>query len=92
MVAIVVFVHSDSMVNLAVFDEAGGSFGKTSVQLVAPGVPKPEFGFFCEWMPYQVGQAAKVESERGTIAISKAAADALERIIMKIDQKLLEDF
>jgi hypothetical protein len=26
---------------------------------VQAGEPKPEHGYFCEWMPYQVGQAAK---------------------------------
>jgi hypothetical protein len=25
---------------------------------VQEGEPKPEHGYFCSWMPYQVGQAA----------------------------------
>jgi len=66
--AIVAYVHSDTMLNLAVFGSNGEVEGWTSVQLVAPGQPKPEFGFFCEWMPYQVGQAAKVDSEPPTSA------------------------
>ena len=66
--AIITFVHSDTCVNLAVFDSNGGSDGKTSVQLVAPGQPKPEFGFFCEWMPYQVEKAHGAHSRAFSVA------------------------
>jgi hypothetical protein len=91
--AIITFVHSETCVNLAVFDSSGGSDGKTSVQLVAPGQPKPEFGFFCEWMPYQVEKAdGFVQAEACmTIPFSKATADAMERIIQKIDEKILAE-
>lgn len=91
--AIVTFVHSDTCVNLAVFDSNGGTEGKTSVQLVAPGQSKPEFGFFCEWMPYQVEKAGTlIQAEAGmTINVSKATAAALERIIQKIDEKILAE-
>lgn len=68
--AIVAFVHSDTMVNLAVFDGNGATSGRTSVQLVAPGESKPEFGMFCEWMPYQVGQAQK-QAEPLLLPVSK---------------------
>jgi hypothetical protein len=88
MAAIVAHVHSDTMVNLAVFDGNGKSYGQTSVQLVAPGQAKPEFGFYCEWMPHQVEQADKADSERGAITISNAAAQALDRIILKLDEKI----
>ena len=47
------------VVNLAVFDSNGVSHSRTSVRLVQAGEDKPEHGYFCEWMPYQVGQAAK---------------------------------
>jgi hypothetical protein len=53
--AIVAHVFNDALVNLAGFDSNGMSHSRTSVPLVA----KPEHGYFCEWMPYQVGQAAK---------------------------------
>lgn len=58
--AIVAYVHSDRMVNLTVFDANGHPHGRTSVQLVQDGDPRPD-QFFCEWMPYQKGQAAKTE-------------------------------
>jgi hypothetical protein len=57
--AIVAHVFSDGLVNLAVFDSNGVSHSRTSVPLVQDGDDKPEHGYFCEWMPYQVGQAAK---------------------------------
>ena len=55
----VAYVWTDNLVNLTVSDHYGKTFGMTSVQLVQTGEPRPENGYFCEWMPYQVGQAAK---------------------------------
>jgi hypothetical protein len=57
--AIVSHVFNDALVNLAVFDSNGTSHSRTSVPLVQEGEAKPEHGYFCSWMPYQVGQAAK---------------------------------
>lgn len=58
----VVFVHSDTMVNLLVVDHNGTTHPMSSLPLrdpddapMAPGQP------YCEWMPYQLGQAAKTE-------------------------------
>ena len=58
--AIIAYVHSDTRVNLSVFDADGRQYASTGVQLLQDGqdtVPYP----FCKWMPYQVGQAAKTE-------------------------------
>lgn len=55
--AMVVYVWGDRMVNLVVFDSNGVPFGKTSVTLLQDDDRKPECGYFCSWMPYQVGQA-----------------------------------
>jgi hypothetical protein len=57
--AIIAHVFNDALVNLAVFDSNGMSHSRTSVPLVQAGEAKPEHGYFCSWMPYQVGQAAK---------------------------------
>ena len=57
--AIVSHVFNDALVNLSVFDSNGTPFSRTSVPLVQAGEAKSENGYFCEWMPYQVGQAAK---------------------------------
>lgn len=50
--AIVCYVHSDRLVNLAVFDSNGKQFARTSVTLRQEGDPEPG-GDYCEWMAYQ---------------------------------------
>jgi hypothetical protein len=59
--AIVTYVHSDRMVNLATFDCNGNLNPRTSVRLVQDGDEDPGCSH-CEWMPYQKGQAAKTEA------------------------------
>ena len=56
--ALVCFVHSDKLVNLAVFSKDGSPSPYTSVTLVQEGEAAPK-GMFATWMPYQIGQAAK---------------------------------
>ena len=57
--AIVSHVFRDDLVNPTVFDSNGIPHGRTSVPLVQVGDDKPEHRYFCEWMPCQVGQAAR---------------------------------
>lgn len=59
--AIVVHVWNDRMVNLAVFNSNGLLVPRTSVQLVQEKDDVAESGGYCEWMPYQKGQAAKYD-------------------------------
>lgn len=59
--AIVNYVHGDECVGLTVFG-SGGSIEMPSVFLRQPGVDDPSHRF-CEWMPYQVGQARKHAAE-----------------------------
>ena len=56
--AIVSHVFSDELVNLAVFDSNDQSHSRTSVPLLQEGETMPEHGYFCSWVPYQIGQAA----------------------------------
>lgn len=70
--AIVAFVHSDRMVNLAVFGQNGNTFPMTSVTLRQPEDERPS-GPFCEWMPYQQGQAAKTEALEKKLEETKKA-------------------
>jgi hypothetical protein len=56
--AIIAFVHSDSVVNLAVFDGDGNAHSATSVPLIQDDGKAPDTGYWCEWMPYQKAVAA----------------------------------
>jgi len=59
--AIICRVWTNYCVNLAYFDENGTASNATSVPLHQEGIGGRPERFFCEWMPYQLGQAAKTE-------------------------------
>lgn len=59
--ALVVCVHNEYSVNLAVFDRNGDLRPAQRVPLSQHG-EVPNEGPYCEWMPYQKGQAAKAET------------------------------
>lgn len=59
--AIIAKVWSDTLVNLSVIDANGHHHPRTSVQLRQEGAGWTE-GSYCEWMPYQIGQAKANES------------------------------
>jgi hypothetical protein len=61
MAAHVAYVWSDIMVNLMVINEDGTTRSSTSTRLRQDNAPIPESDY-CEWMPYQKGQAAKTEA------------------------------
>lgn len=56
-----------STVNLTVFDAKGVPHSRTAVRLVQEGHIRPIVEEFCEWMPYQKGQAAKTEAFEAAI-------------------------
>lgn len=60
--ATVVYVHGNSMVNLAINDHNGFPFIATSVPLLQEGDLRPRSGYYCEWMPYQTAQAKKEQA------------------------------
>ena len=62
--AIIARVHSDTLVNLMVISPDGSPFGRTSVCLLQSDEQRArhQTGPYCEWMPYQKGQAAKTEA------------------------------
>jgi hypothetical protein len=60
--ALVAHVWGDRCVNLQVADSNGVAHSQTSVELVQDGGTIPGTGRYCEWMPFQKGQAAKTEA------------------------------
>lgn len=56
----ITYVYNDFCVNIAGFDADGNPYKRTSVQLHQAEEDRPEC-YFCEWMTYQMGQAAKTE-------------------------------
>lgn len=50
----VVYVHSETLVNLLVADHNGYTHRRTSVTLVQPEHEVPQGVAYCTWMPYQV--------------------------------------
>ena len=55
--ALVVYVWGDRMVNLAYFDANGQHGAATSVTLLQDDDVPLANGYFCSWMPFQLGQA-----------------------------------
>ena len=80
--AIIVYVHSDSMVNLTVFDAFGRIHARPSVPLLQEGDGKPVDGGYAEWMPYQKGQAAKTEQ------LEKVLESAVPKVASVSDQAI----
>lgn len=64
--ATVAYVWSDRMVNLAAVDQDGKPFNLTSVLLLQGDETYAPVGSYCEWMPYQKGQAEKAQAVRST--------------------------
>lgn len=62
MAAMVVYVWNDRMVNLVVFDHGGTPHSVTSVKLLQDNETPSGASYWCEWMTYQKGQAAKTEA------------------------------
>lgn len=65
--AIVTKVHGHHSVNLTVFAPDGVVLGKPEVRLVQADEEAPD-GEWCEWMPYQIGQAARTEAAEKKLA------------------------
>lgn len=59
--AIISWVHDDRLINVGWFTRSGMAFNRVEVILVQDGDAIPNAAY-CEWMPYQKGQAAKTEA------------------------------
>lgn len=81
----VAYVWSDRMVNLAFEDQNGRPFNITSVLLLQGDEEYQPVGSYCEWMPYQKGQAAKVEDHAKPILRDGSPADPEKFGVITID-------
>lgn len=72
--ATIVYVHSDTMLNLRVSDQNGGTHGVCSVPLIQDGPPPPGTGRYATWMPYQTGQAKLATETSAKLNEANAAA------------------
>ncbi len=83
--ATVVFVHSDTCVNLRVTDHNGDSRPVHRVYLRQPDAGAPDAVPYCEWMPYQVQQHAK------NSAANETAAKEVREAIVAVKAALTPD-
>jgi hypothetical protein len=58
----VTYVWSDRTINIMAITPNGDPYGVRSVTLIQDGDPYP-VDRYCEWMPYQIGQAKNHEKE-----------------------------
>jgi hypothetical protein len=61
-------------VNVCVLDHEGRTHAKQRVPFVQPGETPPKVSY-CEWMPYQVGQAKKTEEAEAKLAEAAKSDD-----------------
>ena len=76
--AIICYVWDNTSVNLAVFDSNGVPYARTSIYLLQEGNERP-VGPYCEWMPYQLGQAKKTEEAQAKLADFEVGARVTRR-------------
>lgn len=75
--AIILRVFNDRRVNLIVFGHDGAIMPMTDVPLVQQDDEAPFDRSYCEWMPYQKGQAARTEAaEKSAIELGATARAA----------------
>jgi hypothetical protein len=55
----IAYVHNDRLINIAFIDQEGDTYSAQSVRLMQGDEACNVGGSFCEWMPFQKGQAAK---------------------------------
>ena len=73
--ATVVYVNSVRDINVCALDGSGQPAAYIGITLVQPGDKLPLTGAFCEWMPYQIGQAAQAGSAEGVVTGQDVDAD-----------------
>lgn len=62
--ALIAYVHSDSEINIAAFNQLGNTYSKQYVKLIQEGELTDGLQSFCCWMPYQQAQAARATQQQ----------------------------
>ncbi|NEW95488.1 hypothetical protein [Rhodopseudomonas sp. BR0G17] len=80
--ALIAYVQSERLINLAAFDENGTSYSATSVPLLQGDEAPPTDGTaYAEWMPFQKGQAAKTDN------VAAGVRDRLDAFEKSVDDR-----
>jgi hypothetical protein len=74
--AIITYVWNLRSINVHGWDANGEPFQITSLVLVQPGDSAPDFTY-AEWMPFQIGQAAKTEALQAAAAADDDDGDLM---------------
>lgn len=77
--ALITAVWGDDCVSVTVFDINGGSHGRPSIHLWHGEGERPTERRYCEWMPFQKGQATKTEEMEGRLREAHNLALGRER-------------
>jgi len=83
----IVGINTPKRVNLVVFDAAGVAHPRAGVLIAHDGGPVPVEGGYAEWMPYQLGQVAKVGANE-TASRSAAGLVSMSRPLCHSDGSL----
>lgn len=82
--AILVGVHNERSINLAVFNDDGSLYPALEVPLLQDDDAVPAEGAYAAWMPFQKGQATKTEATESGLG---ARVDAIEKdLVAKLEQ------
>lgn len=81
--ATIVCVHGDRMVNLLVVDHGGAPHMQRSVALRQPDEIAPP-GFYCEWVPFQAGQAKAADVVNLPVRDVKQFSVGVERLAAQL--------
>lgn len=82
-------VHEDGSINVSVLDRDGNAHARQRVHLVQPDDTfKPEDQSYCEWMPYQKGQAPASDQVQSKLTELEERAGEMEARINGADDTL----
>lgn len=66
--ATVAAVNDDGTINIGYLDSIGAHHSSQFIRIIEPGDTVGPEEHWCEWMPFQLGQAAKTEQAEAALA------------------------